>query len=252
MRRVILARPEGPRNLGSVLRAAANFGPAEVWVTAPQRPSLLVHPEFEQMAHGVAGWRDRVTVVETLEEALADCTHAVGFTGRAKDHRQVYDWRELREETAARSADPDERVALVFGTEIHGLVENEVELMQQLARFPVESEHRSINLAAAATVALYDTYLPSAPTARSRRGYPVTGHARSYLRAHVAETLRAAAGSEQIAAEIDASCDRLFARAELDTRDARAWHAVMRALGNKKSPLDYGLGPVPDAARDGD
>ena len=57
------------------------------------------------------------------------------------------------------------------------------------------------------------------------------------------------AASESIRDEIRASVVRVFARAELETRDARAWHAVMRALGNRKTPQDYGLSPVEPGLR---
>ena len=86
--RIVLCRTEGPRNVGSVLRAACNFGPAELVLAAPQRKALLVHPEFEQMAHGVEDAARRIRVTSTLEEALDDRTHAVGFTGKLVRHRQ--------------------------------------------------------------------------------------------------------------------------------------------------------------------
>lgn len=245
MRRVVLVRPSGPRNVGAALRAAANFGPVEFWLVAPERPSLLVHPDFEQMAHGVEGLGARVEVVEKLPEALADCTLAIGFTGRVRDHQEVRDWRELRDEVAARGADEAERVALVFGNEVHGLVQAESDLVNRLARIPTSDEHGSLNLAAAATLVLYDTFLPTSGSAARSRTTPVDGHARAYLKAHVGETLAGVARSDKIREEIEASVERLFSRAELETRDARAWHAVMRALGNRRTPLDYDLGPQP-------
>ena len=71
MKRVVLVGTAGPRNAGMVLRAVANFGPAELVFVAPARPSLLVHPEFDQMSHGVENVREWVRVVDGLEEALA-------------------------------------------------------------------------------------------------------------------------------------------------------------------------------------
>ena len=65
MKRVVLVRPSGPRNVGMILRAAANFGPCEVVLVAPERPSLLFHPDFEQMSHGVDRPRERCTIVAT-------------------------------------------------------------------------------------------------------------------------------------------------------------------------------------------
>lgn len=42
------------------------------------------------------------------------------------------------------------------------------------------------------------------------------------------------------------SVERVFRRAVVETRDARAWHAILRALGNHKVPRDYGLPGQPD------
>ena len=49
MKRVVLVRPSGPRNVGAVARASANFGPCEVVLVAPERRSILLHPDFEQI-----------------------------------------------------------------------------------------------------------------------------------------------------------------------------------------------------------
>ena len=245
MRRIVLTRPAGARNVGAALRAAANFGPAELWVVAPELRSLLVHPEFEQGSHGVEGAAAAVQVVETTDAALADCTWAVGFTGRLRDHHVVRDWREEREGVRARCADPNERVALLFGNETNGLVLDDCERCNLLVRLPT-GEHPSINLATTVALALWDTFDPERPSAAGDRSTAVTGHQRAYLLHHVRETLMDLARSDQIRIEIGASVERLFARFDLETRDTRAWHAIMRALGNKRSPLDYGLGPVPD------
>lgn len=242
MRRVVLVRSAGPRNVGTALRAAANFGPAELVVVAPEHRSLLVHPEFEQMAHGVPDHERRCRVVPTLADALADCTWVVAFTGRLRDHMLVQDWREVRAETARRGADPSERVALLFGTEIHGLVQEDLERANVLVRLATSEEHGSLNLGVTAALALYDTFDPDAPHAGGDRTTALDGRAREYLKEHVKDTLAGRARSEQVRGEIAASVERLFSRAVIETRDARAWHAVMRALGNTRSPLDYGLG----------
>ena len=94
MKRVILCRPEGPRNVGSVLRAVQNFGPSELHLVAPLKPSMLVHPDFVQMSHGAEEARDAIVVHERLEDALADVHHSVGFTARVRGNRQRRDWRE--------------------------------------------------------------------------------------------------------------------------------------------------------------
>ncbi|MEZ5978571.1 MAG: RNA methyltransferase [Planctomycetota bacterium] len=243
MKRVVLVRTSGPRNAGSVVRAAANFGPAEIVLVAPARPSLLVHPEFEQMAHGVEGGASKLRVVDTLEEALADATHAVGFTARVRNHRVVLPFANERDRIAELADDPEHRLALVFGNESSGLAAEESDLCHELCFLATGSEHGSLNLSMAVTVVLYDLFRPRALHPRGSKGTPLRGDARRYLTENVRRTLGRAALSGPAKRDIEASVERVFARAPLETRDARAWHQIMRALGSDLVPSDLGLPP---------
>jgi tRNA/rRNA methyltransferase/tRNA (cytidine32/uridine32-2'-O)-methyltransferase len=243
MRRVVLVRTAGPRNAGSVLRVAANFGPCEIVCVAPERPSLLVHPDFQQMAHGVEDVAARVRVVGTLAEALADCTASVGFTARARDHRELVDWRVARGPLAAHVARPEERVALVFGNEENGLTIAETEPLGKLVRIPLSVEHGSLNLAMAVGIVLSSLWLdqPEVADAGQRNAIPLTGADRTFLIARLEETLGPIPWTDSARRDVLASIRRVFGRAELETRDARAWHMLLRALGNERTPGDYGI-----------
>ena len=251
-KRVVLVRTAGPRNVGSVLRAAANFGPADVWLVAPQRPSLLIHPDFEQMSHGVANAKERVTVVDTLTEALADRTHAIGFTARHHHHRVIEPFAEAADGIVAREHDPDQRVALVFGSEESGLSGEETDLCHQLCYLATSEEHGSLNLSMAVTVVLYDLFRPGAElTPKTSRTTPVDGADRHYLVENVAATLADAALSDAARRDIQASVRRVLGRAEIESRDARAWHQIMRALGSRRVPADFGAPPAQDGDPNG-
>lgn len=244
MKRVVLVRPAGPRNVGSVLRAAANFGPCELVLVRPEKPSILVHPDFEQMAHGVEDVAAKVRVVASLAEALAECTASVGFTARARDHRELVDWRVARAELTSRVADPDERLALVFGNEETGLTAEETAPLGELVRIPTSDEHGSLNLALAVGLVLATLFLdqPALMSVRRQNAVPLPGADRQFLVERLKETLGPICWTESARRDILASVERVFARAPLETRDARAWHMLARALGNEKAPGDYGLG----------
>lgn len=248
MKRVILVRPKGPRNVGAALRASANFGPCELALVAPQRRSMLVHPEFEQMSHGVEAAAKKVLVFDSLPEALLDQTRSFAFTARARRHRLHVPWEERAGDARAWSEEPSERVALVFGSEVDGLSSDECDAVQELCYLPCSSEHGSLNLSMAVSVVLYSLYRAERARARRSGGEALVGAKRAYLIEHVAETLGSVANSPQAAELIQASVRRVFARAELETRDARAWHQIMRALGNPKDPMDYGLSGPADRA----
>jgi tRNA C32,U32 (ribose-2'-O)-methylase TrmJ len=245
----VLCRPQGPRNVGSVVRAAANFGPAEVLLVGPVRPSLLVHPDFVQMAHGVEQLASRVRVVDSLAAALADCTGSFGFTARARDHRVVRDWREVLAEAAERAARPEERLAFVFGSEESGLSGEETAPLHELVRIPTSAEHGSLNLAFTAGLVLAQLFLSAAPSAARPAAAPLPGDERAFLIEQLKFALGARTTSAPARRDLEASIERVFARAPLETRDARAWHLLARALGSDKRPQDFGCAPPPKAPR---
>ena len=242
MKRLVLARPQGPRNVGMVARIAANFGPCEITLVSPLKPSMLVHPDFEQMSHGVAGARERIRVVATLREALADCTASIGFTARAYDHRTRRDWRAAQAGIAALADDPDHKVALVFGNEETGLTRDETDLCGELVHIATSAEHGSLNLAVATAVVLSGLHTGRGSRAAERGSKPISGEAREFLKAALKHAFgERVALTESARDDIVASIERVFSRAALDDRDARAWHLMARALGSTLTPKDLGL-----------
>ena len=249
-RKLVLVRPEGPRNVGMALRTATNFGVRDLVLVAPRRPSMLRHPDFEQMSHGVDDREARVTVVDTLDEALADCTHAVAFTARARVHRTLEDWRDAAPEVTRLGRTAGERVALVFGNEVEGLAEAETDLCHRMVHVRTTAAHTSLNLSMAVGVALYSTYDGAEHVPRAKAHNGLTGDARHFLKERLKEVFADIARSAPVRRDIVASVERVLSVAPFETRDARAWHAILRALGSTATPMDYGIAtPQPKNAR---
>lgn len=244
MKRVVLCRPEGPRNVGMALRACLNFGPCELHLVAPARPSMLVHPEFVQMSHGADEARAAIVVTRTLEESLTDVARSVGFTARVRGHRVRRDWRGLAPELRGAGAAPDERLALVFGSEESGLTRAESALCQELAHVRTSAEHTSLNLAMAVTVALADLFSGQGPAPREPGGRALNGDGRAFLKARMKEVFGGRIARNAEAAKlIEASIERVFSRATLENRDAKAWHLMLNVLGSNLRPDELGLVP---------
>lgn len=242
MKRVVLCRPEGPRNVGTVLRAAQNFGPTELWLVAPLRASILVHPEFEQMSHGAEEARAAIRVVDEVEEALSDCVHAVGFSARVRGNRKRRDWRAAGPDLVALAADPEERLALVFGNEVTGLTEAETDRCHELVHVRTSAEHTSLNLAMCVGIALSDLYTGTRVHQKEPGGSLLDGRGREFLKARLREVfVESVARTPAARRDVDAMIDRVFSRAPLENRDARALHLVLKELGAKTIPPDLGL-----------
>lgn len=149
--RIVLVEPEHPGNIGAVARAMANMGLSRLVLVAPlDFPS----PVAIARASGAASILENATVVQTLDEALAECTMVVASTARARTVR----WPAKSPEDAMRSLLRDEgrTSALVFGRESDGLTNAELDRCHVHARIPVAESFSSMNLGSAVSVMLYE------------------------------------------------------------------------------------------------
>jgi TrmH family RNA methyltransferase len=248
MKRAVLVRTSGPRNAGMALRACENFG-AELWLVAPARPALLLHPDFELASHGVADATDKVHVVATLEEALADTTASVGFTARARGDRPRRDWREAQVEVLEWTRDPGQTVALVFGSEVNGLTSEELARCRVICSLATTRNHTSLNLAVAVGIVLYELFEGRALRRKEGTHHMARGADLEYLKEHLKRALGGVARGPAAKRDIVESIERIFSRAPVESRDARAWHKVLRALAGPVAPTELGLEPPPRRRR---
>lgn len=250
MKRIILCRPAGPRNVGAILRAALNFGPAEVVIKEVGRPSLLEHPDFDLMSHGGEEARAAIRVVDTMEEALEGCHHAVAFTARARRKERRVNWRERAPELVPIGDDGEQRLALIFGSEESGLTREEAAAAQELAHLRTAPEHTSLNLAQAVTVVLYSLFTGNEVHQREPQPKRLDQRGRTFLKERMTEVLAGEiAFTDAAARDITGAIERMVTRAPLEPRDARAWHIILRSLGSAATPGQFGLEEQPRDAR---
>lgn len=250
MKRIILCRPAGPRNIGSILRAALNFGPAEIVIVAPARPSLLIHPDFEQMSHGGEGSRETIQVVDTIQEAVADCHHVVAFTARARAKQLRLNWRDHGPTLQEIADSPDERLALVFGSEESGLTREEAAAANEIAHLRTAPAHTSLNLAQAVTVVLHSLFTGNRVHQKEVKPKRLDSRSRDFLKQKMHSVFSQGIAMTPAASEdISSMIDRMFTRAPMEPRDARAWHLILRAMGSEAEPSEFGVGGQEKGAR---
>lgn len=115
--RVILCNPTEPRNIGSVVRAAANFGlRAEEIVCVVDDAQRNGTGDFDRgaaavLAPGLADEVAKVRVVSSLSAALSDCVYAIGFTARLRKGESDGMLRALTPYQAARELRVRARIA---------------------------------------------------------------------------------------------------------------------------------------------
>jgi tRNA/rRNA methyltransferase len=155
--RIVLVRPRGSGNVGSVARAMKNTGVRQLALVGKARTG-----SFWARAMAVHG-RDilsNAVPYETLREAVADCALVVGTTCRQGLYRaHSRSPRELAGEMIAAAGIG--KVALIFGPEDHGLSNEDLKHCQLLINIPADPEYQSLNVAQAAMICLYEIYLAS-------------------------------------------------------------------------------------------
>ena len=150
--RIVLVRTRHPGNIGAAARAMLTMGLTRLVLVAPHR---FPDAEAVALATGATGILDAARVVPSLDEALAGCALAIGLSARPREYAgRVLALREAAEEAIAQTTAGD--VALVFGTEMSGLSNDELARCGIAATIPTSEEYASLNVAAAVQVAAYE------------------------------------------------------------------------------------------------
>jgi tRNA/rRNA methyltransferase len=155
--RIVLIRPRGSGNIGSIARAMKNMGQSELAIVGEARTR-----SFWARAMAVHGREilENAEVYNSLREAIADCTLVIGTTCRSGLYRKHSRTpRELAPDILA--AAQTGKVALIFGPEDHGLSNKDIEHCQQLMTIPAHPDYQSLNVAQAAIICLYELYIES-------------------------------------------------------------------------------------------
>lgn len=157
--RIVLVETSHPGNIGSTARAMKNMCLEDLYLVAPQK---FPDPQGKSkaMAAGADDVLAKVKIVDTLDEALADCTYVVGASARLRSIPwPVIDPRQCVEKLAGIArTDP---VALVFGREDRGLTNEEMERCNALVHIPGNPEYMSLNISAAVQVLAYEIHMLS-------------------------------------------------------------------------------------------
>jgi tRNA/rRNA methyltransferase len=159
--RLVLLRPRNADNLGAIARAMKNFALTD-WVVVSPNPKLLEAPGLHRLAVKSGELLESVRRVDTLAEAVADCSWVVGTTGRTVDGRRRLTPRELAAEAQQRG---DGAWALVFGDERSGLTNDDLAQCHALSFIPTGEAQPSLNLAQAAVVYAYALAAEARPSA---------------------------------------------------------------------------------------
>lgn len=150
--RIVLCQTSHPGNIGSTARAMKTMGLSRLYLV---RPKHFPDGEAKSLAVNAADLLDTAVVTQTLEEAIADCQFVIGVSGKQRSlSQQVITVRQAAAEV--KNISTHQEVALVFGTEMSGLSNEEADRCHMLATIPANPEYTSLNLAQAVQIMCYE------------------------------------------------------------------------------------------------
>jgi len=156
---LVLDHPQDVVNIAGVIRVMMNFGIGRLRLVKPDDFDAY---RIEGIAHRSVPLIEATTLHETLEDAVADCAYVVGTTARPRTAGRNYVRpRQAGEEIVKRSAGGN--VAILFGREDKGLFNEGLDLCHEVVIIPT-SDYSSLNLAQAALVMAYETFLAAGET----------------------------------------------------------------------------------------
>ena len=227
--RVVLVATSHAGNIGAAARAMLTMGVTRLVLVTPR---AFPHPDAVARASGATVVLDAARVVATLDEAIAGCALAVGLSARPREFAgRVLPVRAAAEAAIAHSARGD--VALVFGTEMSGLSNDELARCHVVATIPANPDYGSLNLAAAVQVACYElrVALTGGSVWTAPRFAPATTDEIASLDAHAARTLTDMRFlNPRLPRRLMPRLRRLFARAGLEKEEVNILRGILARI----------------------
>ena len=230
--RFVLSHPSHPGNIGAAARAMKTMGLARLILVLPR---LFPHAEADAMAKGASDVLAAARVVDTLDEALNGAVFAVGMTARRRDlSHPIVALREAAQRIVEETAEGD--VAIVFGTEMSGLSNPELDRCQLAANIPANPDYSSLNLGAAVQVAAYEiaqaaqAWKPKQTDPRQPASHEEIEAFYAYLEQSMIET---GFLNPERPKRLMTRLRRLFARAQLEREELNILRGILAAQQRK-------------------
>lgn len=230
--RLVLIHPTLPENVGAVARAMRHFGLRELVIAEGGVDPL--HPMAVRVAAGAEEILRDARQVETFEDALEGVVLAVATTARPYDAVDMRTREPRQVALLARDYAQAGAIALVFGTEKHGLPNEYLRRCHQIARIPGE-EGTCLNLAMAVNIFAYEWY-QAAEAGHAHGELPLLAAAAKDanlddLGRRLSDALLRAGVFRQQDAESKAhTLRRILSQARLDANETALVQAIVRKL----------------------
>jgi tRNA/rRNA methyltransferase len=227
--RFVLVAPSHPGNIGAAARAMLTMGFGRLVLVAPRR---FPDPEAVALASGATTVLDAARVVDSIDDALAGAVLAIGLSARKREFAgRVLPVRTAAAEAVAHAAHGE--IALVFGTEMSGLSNEELARCGVVATIPANADYVSLNVAAAVQVVAYELRMAATggDVWRAPRFAPATADEIEALYAHGTKTLVSMRLLDpRMPKRLMPRLRRLFARAGLEKEEVNILRGILARI----------------------
>ncbi|MDP3284672.1 MAG: TrmJ/YjtD family RNA methyltransferase, partial [Desulfobacterales bacterium] len=152
---IVMVRPRYPENIGAASRAMCNMGIKRLIVVSPE--NFDIDKVRKLATHAASDVVERIEFFENLNAALSPFNYVVGATARLGGERlAVSSPSEMTRKLVGISR--KNRVAVLFGPEDRGLLNEDIRLCHELVNIPA-SDFSSLNVSQAVLIICYELFL---------------------------------------------------------------------------------------------
>lgn len=236
--RIVLVNTSDCRNIGSAARAMKTMGLSQLVLVDPIE---MPNGQAQALAAGATDVLANSKVVDSLEQAIADCGLVVGTSARSRtlpwpmlDPRQC--GAKLINEVSQYP------VALVFGRENSGLTNDELQLCHFHVQIPANPEYSSLNLAMAVQTLSYEIRMNFLAKQQAQyqqddaiEEYPIVAETeRMYT--HFEQALKATNFiNEPHPGLVMTKLRRFINRARPDVKEVKMWRGILASIERASS-----------------
>ena len=240
--RIVLVNPSHPGNIGGAARAMKTMAVDQLVLVSPRE---YPDPRAVWRAAGARDLLETARVVDTLDDAIADCDLVVGTSARGRRIPwPLVDARQCADKIYAEPA--KSKVAILFGREDRGLNNDELHRCHLHVHVPTSEEYSSLNLAMAVQIICYELRMRSLQSESAQDQYSDSSVTQEWdepfanaadverLHEHLAEALAQIgfynpAEPKQLLTRLR----RLFARIRLDKMEINILRGILTAIQEK-------------------
>jgi tRNA/rRNA methyltransferase len=151
---IILCRPEGQVNIGSVCRAMKTMGITRLKLVNPSPENLV---DIKTWSLSAFDLYEQAQQFASLNDAIKNAVLVAGTSRRIGKNRKFFALSPAELATKATSY-ADGEIAIVFGNEKNGLNDEELKLCHLLVSIPSSADFASLNLAQAVQIVTYELF----------------------------------------------------------------------------------------------